>query len=109
MRLVVMTDDSGDMRLVVMTDDSGDMRLVVMTDDSVDMRLVVMTDDSVDMRLVVITDDSVDPVNFLVSPLGVSTHLSTSYSSFYFHIHRQFLNGVKPNERVVKCSWVKFK
>jgi hypothetical protein len=63
------------------------MSLVVMPDDSVDMRLVVMTDDSVDMKLVVMTDDSVDPVNLAVSPLCVSAHLSTSYSSFYFHIH----------------------
>ena len=55
-----------------------------------------------DMRLAVMTDGSVDPNIAPVSPLCVSTHHSSSYPSFYFHIHRQFLNGVKPNESVVK-------
>jgi hypothetical protein len=53
------------------------------------------------------TEDSVDPKIFPVSPLCVSAHLPP-FSYFCFHIHLQFLNRVRPNERVVKCIWMKF-
>jgi hypothetical protein len=48
---------------------------------------------------------------FMVFKLSVSIGLcfQSEYSRIMERLGFSHLNGVKPNKRVVKCSWVKFK